>query len=199
VRQRLSGEERRMQIIAVASRLFAEKGFSGTRTREIAELAGTSEALIFQHFKTKEALYRAVLQELLSHHPFIPEVQKKIAAKNDLEVLRTIALHIVKNVRQDFRMTRLALFSALEGVRLRESQETGPTLSEFLGQYIEQRIEDGAFKKVNPQIAARLFLDAIAFYMADQKVSLLGPPLPFSEEETIETLVNIFLGGLKKP
>lgn len=196
--ERLSGEERRAQIVAVASRLFAEKGFSGTRTREIAELAGTSETLIFQHFKTKEALYHAVLQELLSHHPFIPEVQELTAEKNDLEVLRTIALHIVKNVRQDFTMMRLTLFSALEGVRLRDGQETGPNLSEFLGQYIEQRIEDGAFKKVNPQIAARLFLDAIALYMADQKVSLFGSPLPFSEEEAIDTLVTIFMGGLKK-
>ena len=57
--ERLIGEERRKQIINAALTLFAEKGFSGTRTREIAELANVSETLIFQHFKTKEDLYRA--------------------------------------------------------------------------------------------------------------------------------------------
>jgi AcrR family transcriptional regulator len=51
--------ERRGQIIDATLELFAEKGFSGTKTREIAERAGISETLIFQHFKTKGDLYRA--------------------------------------------------------------------------------------------------------------------------------------------
>ena len=42
-RERLSGEERRAQIIDAALKLFADKGFSGTRTREIAELAGIAD------------------------------------------------------------------------------------------------------------------------------------------------------------
>lgn len=43
--------------------LFAEKGYHSTSTREIAESAGVSEALIFRHFTNKEGLLEAVLKD----------------------------------------------------------------------------------------------------------------------------------------
>src|SRR5262245_31144276 len=57
---RLSGEERRAAIIKAVRRTFAEKGFHGTTTRELADAAGVSEALLFKHFPTKEALFVAM-------------------------------------------------------------------------------------------------------------------------------------------
>jgi TetR/AcrR family transcriptional regulator len=199
--ERLSGEERRKQIINAALTLFAEKGFSGTRTREIAELANVSETLIFQHFKTKEDLYRAALTELFSQHPLMPEVEEKMAEKDDAGALRALALHVIKHGMQDRRIVRLGIFSAMEGPRFGEmfhqGGEEGPPLPEVLGPYIQQRIEDGAFKKVNAQIAAQLFIETLNMYLADQEASISGPPLPFSDEEVVDTLVGIFLDGLK--
>jgi AcrR family transcriptional regulator len=57
---KLSAEERRAAIIKAVRGVFAEKGFHGTTTRELAEAAGVSEALLFKHFPTKEALYAAM-------------------------------------------------------------------------------------------------------------------------------------------
>jgi AcrR family transcriptional regulator len=57
---KLSGEERRAAIIKAVRRVFAEKGFHGTTTRELADAAGVSEALLFKHFPNKEALYAAM-------------------------------------------------------------------------------------------------------------------------------------------
>src|SRR5579871_2002454 len=57
---KLSGEERRASIIKAVRRVFAEKGFHGTTTRELAVAAGVSEALLFKHFPNKEALYSAM-------------------------------------------------------------------------------------------------------------------------------------------
>jgi TetR/AcrR family transcriptional regulator len=197
-KERLSGEERRIRIIDAALELFSEKGFSGTRTKEIAKRAGISETLIFQHFTTKEALYHAVFEESISHHPAIPEVEKKIKERDDFGVFKTVALHVVEHSRHDPRIVRLSLFSALEGLRIRDSSEASPTLSESLGNYIQQRIEDGAFKKVNSQIAARLFIEAILMYLLDQEVAITGKALPFTGEDAVETLVAVFLDGLKK-
>lgn len=59
---RLDAEERRKAIVNAAVPLFARNGFSGTTTREIAEAAGISEALLFRHFPTKKALYREILR-----------------------------------------------------------------------------------------------------------------------------------------
>lgn len=58
---KLSSEERREAIIKAVRKLFAEKGFHGTTTRELARAAGVSEALLFKHFPNKEALYSAMM------------------------------------------------------------------------------------------------------------------------------------------
>lgn len=58
---KLSGEERRAAIVQAVQRVFADKGFHGATTRELAQAAGVSEALLFKHFPTKEALYSALL------------------------------------------------------------------------------------------------------------------------------------------
>jgi AcrR family transcriptional regulator len=57
---KLSSEERRAAIIKAVRQVFAEKGFDGTTTRELAEAAGVSEALLFKHFPNKEALFSAM-------------------------------------------------------------------------------------------------------------------------------------------
>ncbi|HLY46567.1 MAG TPA: helix-turn-helix domain-containing protein, partial [Stellaceae bacterium] len=59
---RLDSDERRKAIVRAAVPLFARRGFAGTTTRELAEAAGISEALLFRHFPSKELLYREILR-----------------------------------------------------------------------------------------------------------------------------------------
>jgi AcrR family transcriptional regulator len=56
----MSSEDRRTAIIKTALRVFVEKGFEKTTTRELAKAAGVSAALLFKHFPSKEALYTAI-------------------------------------------------------------------------------------------------------------------------------------------
>src|SRR5258708_23223130 len=57
---KLSTPKRKETILRSAHAVFTEKGFNGATTRELANAAGISEALLFRHFPTKEALYSAV-------------------------------------------------------------------------------------------------------------------------------------------
>jgi TetR/AcrR family transcriptional regulator len=57
-----NGDGRRERIIQQALRLFAEKGYDGASTPEIARLAGVSQSLIYRHFKNKDGLWKGVLQ-----------------------------------------------------------------------------------------------------------------------------------------
>lgn len=59
--RRLGNRERRAAIIDAVLPLFARKGFAATTTKEIAQAAGVSEALIFKHFPSKAALYEAIV------------------------------------------------------------------------------------------------------------------------------------------
>jgi AcrR family transcriptional regulator len=57
---KMSSADRRIGIINAARKVFVEKGFYRTTTRALAEAAGVSEALLFKHFPSKEALYSAI-------------------------------------------------------------------------------------------------------------------------------------------
>lgn len=59
---RLKGPERRQQLLAVATRLFAERGYEATTTASIAEAAGITEPVLYRHFENKKDLYLAVLR-----------------------------------------------------------------------------------------------------------------------------------------
>lgn len=58
---RLSAEARKEAIVEAVRDVFAEKGFEGTTTRDLAKAAGVSEALLYKHFPSKESLYAAML------------------------------------------------------------------------------------------------------------------------------------------
>jgi AcrR family transcriptional regulator len=62
---KMSGEERRAAIVQAVRAVFAEKGSHGSTTRELAQAAGVSEALLFKHFPNKEALYAAMIQSCI--------------------------------------------------------------------------------------------------------------------------------------
>ena len=60
-RIRLPAEERRVAIVEAAKPLFARHGFAGHHDAADRAMAGVSEALLFQHFPSKAALYREIL------------------------------------------------------------------------------------------------------------------------------------------
>ena len=60
-RNRMTGPQRRSQLIEVGRRLFAEKGFEGTTVEEIAATAGVSKPVLYEHFGGKEGLYAVVV------------------------------------------------------------------------------------------------------------------------------------------
>ena len=57
---RVSAEERKKMIIEAAAPLFAEQGFAGTTTKQIAKTAGVSEGLLYKYFPSKEILYQKI-------------------------------------------------------------------------------------------------------------------------------------------
>jgi AcrR family transcriptional regulator len=59
-RVRMSGQERRAQLLDVARKLFAERGFEATSIEEIASRAGVSKPVVYEHFGSKEGIYEVV-------------------------------------------------------------------------------------------------------------------------------------------
>ncbi len=61
---RLSAVERRSQLLATALEVFAERGFHATSMNEVADAAGVTKPVLYQHFVSKRMLYRALLADV---------------------------------------------------------------------------------------------------------------------------------------
>jgi AcrR family transcriptional regulator len=60
-RSRMTGKERREQLLDIGRSLFAQKGFDATSVEEIAAKAGVSKPVVYEHFGGKEGLYAVVV------------------------------------------------------------------------------------------------------------------------------------------
>ena len=60
-RARMTGSERRQQLIEIAKSLFAERGYDATSIEEIAQRANVSKPVVYEHFGGKEGLYAVVV------------------------------------------------------------------------------------------------------------------------------------------
>ncbi|PRY40556.1 TetR/AcrR family transcriptional regulator [Umezawaea tangerina] len=64
--ERRSGAETRAEILRVALRLFTEKGFEGTTTRDISSALGITKSSLYYHFQNKEAIVASLMAERMS-------------------------------------------------------------------------------------------------------------------------------------
>lgn len=62
-RRRLSAAQRRETIARAATDVFAERGYRGASIDEIARRAGVTPPVVYDHFESKQALYRTLLEE----------------------------------------------------------------------------------------------------------------------------------------
>jgi AcrR family transcriptional regulator len=105
--EKLPAEERRRAIIRAVRRVFAERGFDGTTTKALADAAGVSEALLFKHFPTKEALFAEMQQSCCS--------EQDLATSERLQALEPSASTLVLLVH--FLVTRIIGAADIESDR----------------------------------------------------------------------------------
>jgi len=184
---RITSQERQASLIAAAASLFAAKGFNGTTTKEIAKAAGVSEALVFKYFPTKRALYAAILAEKVTVSALLGAVEEAAKKRDDHRVFSLIASYRIRP-GVDPTLLRLLLFSALEGDKI---------FYEHVAAYVRTRIDEGAFRDVDPLLAARAFIGMVVHHRLLHEI--FGVPMHRSHEDTVETYVELFLHGLTRP
>ena len=61
-------KDTRERILAAALELFSERGFAGTNIRELSALLGMGKSSLYRHFESKEALWNALLDEMIAYY-----------------------------------------------------------------------------------------------------------------------------------
>jgi len=115
-RKRVPAEERRRRIIEAVMPVFADKGFHGATTRELAEAAGVSEGLLYKHFPSKESLFQAIFDEHLEAKLNRPEIGEALATPPSTgRLVRSLAILIGEIARlEDDCFGQLVLRSLLQ-------------------------------------------------------------------------------------
>ena len=197
---RVSGSDRRRQILTVAAELFARQGFRGTTTRQIAERAGINEAILFHHFRRKEDLYWAILDDKCRGRGGRERLEAELRAPgDDREVFAAIAEGILRRNTEDNTLSRLLLFSALEHHRLshRFFRTHVAQYYEALALHIRERIRAGIFRRVDPLLAARGFLGMIVYHFLIQELFGGRRYQKFDTRRVCRTLAEIWLEGMR--
>lgn len=132
LKQRLSSEERRQSIIEASAPLFAELGFRGVTTKTIARSAGVSEALLYQHFPSKENLYVEVQESLCQIPNRLLEIVTNIAPSPS-GLIHIVFLHVKSLLEGAGREERSAIFTKL---MLRSIMEDGDFARLFLERHV---------------------------------------------------------------
>jgi len=198
---RMRASDLKNQILVAAMELFSERGFHGSRTRDLARMAGVSEALLFRHFPTKEALIRAILQDASDRFLRMESSIRAIPAR---EALVSLAEHVLTNLRDNPKVFRVLFFGVMEKPRF-----AGVFYRTFLAKILalETRLFRRAFVEAKTRrsipaatadlrVVARSFHGSLLFYNLAGAV-IRVEPLPRNTRALAESIVNLYLPEAK--
>jgi len=199
---RMPSEDRRRQLLRVAIDSFAQNGFSGTKTKDIAAAAGVSEAILFRHFASKEDLYHAILDEkeaTMGGERWFVELNQFAERRDDRGLFQHVARQVIHSFREDTAFHRLLLYASLEGHLLADlfHERFGLPLGDFLARYVALRQKEGAFRECDAGVAVMFVFGSIVHYAMARHV-LGAKKFPQAEEELVEQFVDLILGGLEQ-
>jgi AcrR family transcriptional regulator len=202
VQKRLKADERRRQLLGIATKMFSEHGFENTSTRSIAAAADVTEAIVFRHFASKEDLYRQILDrkaDEIDIKSWSDELEHIVECEDDEALVLSVMKHVLEADRQDPKFQRLLLQAALSGRPLHKitAQRLLP-LHRFLSSYIRKRQKKGAFQNCNPSLAAYAIVSLPAYYGL-AKILIDVDELKLSQKRLTSGFARLILEGLNSP
>ena len=177
--------------------LFAKRGFHGTSMRDIAREADITEGLIYHYFESKRDLFRAIIEE----HSFLPLLRAlpDLAEQLDLRALLIVlARGFFDVLRQNIELTRLLLQEVQVFPEEKEAffaDAVGRSIAE-LAAILDDRMTERARRTVDPQVASRLFFNALLAFFVEQEILGGKHMLPADEKQYVEHLVDMFVKRL---
>lgn len=194
----MTRDAKRQEILKAAMELFAEKGFRGTTTRDLAARAGVNEAIIFRYFTNKTGLYRAILEEKVQQgrEAHYKEVEQLARSSDTRTFLEFVGNKFFERHEQDSTFMRLLLFSALERHELADMFLASMAIRDPMAAYMERQMNEGTMRRVDPYLASRAFFGMFACHIQMQEIFGQGKTREFDRTEVVKTFVSIFLRGM---
>ena len=199
-------EARPGELIQAALELFVEKGFSATRSEEVAARAGVSKGTLFLYFQSKEDLFREVIRTRLADH-FLAMGQELEDYQGPTEALLRSGLQTwwerIGNTPAG-GLTRLVMSESNNFPEIAAYYQTAVVKPgrELLGRILMRGIERGEFRCVDVPQAVMSLVSAMVFVMTwrHSLASCVGAPTPAFDPLTfLMSHVDLIVHGLLTP
>jgi AcrR family transcriptional regulator len=199
IKQKLSSEERKAQILSAARTLFAKKGYAEATLDDIAERVGISRPRIIQLFGSKQNIYETIAEGAYKAHPMDKDLAEPIQRKDDFAVLEAFARHILGHTvnREEREIFKILMYARLKEDRFHRVHfhKKDTLMISRLSDYVTERIKEGAFRNVDPKtiiFSYQAMISNLAIYKNVMKQMEF-----ITIEELSKDCARIFLDGIK--
>jgi len=193
--------DKQRKIYESALEIFAEKGFSGSSTGEIAKKAGVAEGLIFKHFKNKKQLFQKIAFMVVEKTilPLTVARTKKIL-EEDYDNL-AVFLNLFYNERLDFiKKHRTFLRIIIQEITIDTElqnfakEQFSQKMYPLVEQFIVRHQARGVLVKLEPAVIIRMVMSSFLGYSVVRFI--LSPDDDWNDQEQIQSMIRILCDGL---
>lgn len=191
---RNKGERTRSAILDSAFRLFVEQGYAATSMRQIAARAGLAPGGLYNHFASKDEIFRAVLEE---RHPFLEILPalNEVQGKSVEEFTRDAAHMLVDQLGLHPAVANLMLIEIVEFKGRHVPSLFEKFVPEILPLALHIRRLEGHMRDIPPLVLARAFLGMFfSYYITGVLMGNAMPPE--MQAGALDHFVDIFLHGV---
>ena len=191
------GEVTRLAIEDAAIELFMEQGYHATSMRQIADKTGLALGGIYNHFKSKDDIFEAIIVDKHPYKKIIPLIQQ--AEGDTLEEFIGNAARIVINelTSQPYyvklMMIELAEFNGMHGAAI--IKEIAPNILPVFEKIVKTRKE---LRITHPAVLMRSFIGMVLSYMITEVIisnSILNKVMP---KNILDAYIDIYMHGILK-
>jgi AcrR family transcriptional regulator len=191
------GEVTRLAIEDAAIELFMEQGYHATSMRQIAEHAELALGGIYNHFKSKEEIFEAIIVDKHPYKKILPLILEAEGESMD-DFLSHAARVVIKELTSQpyyikLMMIEIAEFNGAHGAVL--IKEIGPKLLPVFERIIKTRKN---LRITNPALLMRTFIGMVVSYMITDMLisnSMLNKLMP---KNPIDAYVDVYMHGIVK-
>ena len=189
----------KQRILESALKLFSQKGYLGTTTKEIAREAGIAEVTLFRYFPSKELLFGEVINTY-SFLPTLKEILEKIKEEPCEKGLKIIAhefLKMLEGKKDLIKIMHSEMQRYPEEIKKIYENIIENTITLF-AEYLKKLQEKKILRNFDSIFGARAFLGMFFSYFYAKEIKEWLNLKKENTEEIINAYVDIFLKGILK-
>jgi AcrR family transcriptional regulator len=194
---RLTGKERREQLLDVAEKAFARHGYARATTAELAKAAGVTEPIIYRHFDSKRALFIALIQRTAQRTLGYWEQQLASAADPAQRLRRLIGENpmVSEQAREAYRVFLQAITEVEDDEIRKAVHDHIANLHAFLvREIVRAQTEHKVASRFTPELIAWLLIDVGLGYGLLSALRIPGHGMDARGSHVQEAIARMLVG-----